>query len=83
MTQQNDIGPICRCDTIGSACPDPECQRRYQQAQRGPLIWEEEVTLSDIVKGALAVIIRFVYFGLLGLCLLALLATILFVLPFV
>lgn len=30
--------PICRCDTIGSACPDPECQRRYQQAQGGPTI---------------------------------------------
>lgn len=51
MTQQNDIGPICRCDTIGSACPDPECQRRYQQAQGGPLIREERKDLNDIVKG--------------------------------
>lgn len=21
----------CQCDTIGSACPDPECQQRYSQ----------------------------------------------------
>jgi len=42
-------------------------------------VMEERKDLNEIVKGTLAVVTGFVFFGLIGLCLLALLATILFV----